>query len=239
MADDGIFILGSTGPTGTVLTGLLCGQGRPVVAMHRSDARQAEFEELGVQIVHGDAMDANSVAAAAREAAKRCHTVVNLIGGNPFADANALPDYTANRNVAEACEAAGLSRYLFVTSIGTGSSRPWVPDESFLFPVLDAKTEAEEHLKTTSLDWTILKPGGLGPPGSVSDSGCALVTRNPAVRGLIGREDLARTIIAVLDAPVELTLHQELHAVASRIELFEGQLDPLTLPDLPLPELEQ
>lgn len=227
---DGVFVVGATGPTGELVARALRTEGRSVVTMHRSEKRRDEFEAIGAVVLLGDAMDAKSTRQATRLAAKNCSVVVNLMGGNPFADESTWPDYTGAVHTIDAAREAGIRRYILVTSVGTGRSYQYVPEEAFLHGILNLKTRSEEYLKESGLDWTIIKPGGLGPPGTVQPGDDVLITENHGVRGLLAREDLADIVLRVIHAPAELTNTRELYAVAAKKQFFEGEAEAFALP---------
>lgn len=230
---NGVLILGSTGPTGELVTRRLCEQGRPVVVIHRSDARRADFESWGARVVRGDAFDRDGYIEAMQSVAADCDTVLDLLGGNPFSEPDSWPDYTGNVNAIDGAVAAGLDRFIFVTSVGTGSSWQFVPDSAvYIKPIIELKSRAEEYLKQTDLLWTIIKPGGLGPPDYKIKTGDPLITENHGVRGLIDRTDLADVIMRVLLDDSGATARKELYAVVDRIEHHDGepQIFPLGEP---------
>jgi len=226
-----IVIIGSTGPTGRILTQRLCKANFPVTVIHRSDMQKEEFESWGATVVYGDAMGRTPYIELLGQLAPKCDVLVNLLGGNPFNDPDAWPDYTGNVNAIDSAVKAGIRRFVFVTSVGTGQSEQYVPDGPRIYgEMLGLKTKAEEHLKQTSLDWTILKPGGLGPPNYEIQSGVPLITENHGVRGLIDRHDLADVIFrAMFD---DATIHKELYAVVDRIETFAGKPESFSLVSL-------
>ena len=227
VSKNGVFILGSTGKTGELLTTALLPD-RDVVVMHRNDKRRDQFETLGARVMLGDAMDRDSMFAVTAEAAADCNVVVSFIGGIPFSDVDAWPDYTGNVNAIDAALAAGIRRFVLVTSIGTGSSVAWVPENSaFLLPLLELKTHAEEYLRSTDLDWTILKPGGLADSADYPDDEPVLLTENPAVRGVITRKSLADAAAQIIADHGGKTFGKELHAVAHKIAVFEGEPVPV------------
>jgi len=229
----GVLILGSTGPTGELVTQRLCAAGRPVVAIHRSDSRRAEFERWGARVVHGDAFDRAGYMAAIQSVAAECSVVLNLLGGNPFQPPETWPDYTGNVNAIDGAVAAGLSRFVLVTSVGTGASWQYVPGDAYIRPIIELKSKAEDHLKATPLAWTIIKPGGLGPPDFKIATGDPLITENHGVRGLIDRTDLANVILRVLADKSNSTVHKELYAVVDRIEHHAGDPGLFELAELP------
>jgi uncharacterized protein YbjT (DUF2867 family) len=227
-----ILILGSTGPTGELLVRRLRARGRRVIVIHRSEQRRAEYESLGVRVITGDAFDRDSIIGAMQVAADEADAVINLIGGNPFQPPETWPDYEGNVNVIDGAVAVGLSRFIFVTSVGTGESWQFVPDEAkYIKPIIELKTKAEQYLKSTDLDWTIIKPGGLGPPGYKIKSGHPLITENHAVRGLIDRNDLSGVIERVLMDSTGLTRGKELYVVTDRIQVLEGEASVYPLPE--------
>ena len=226
-----IVIIGSTGPTGRILTERLCKANFPVTVIHRSDTQKEEFESWGATVVYGDAMERAPYIELLRQLAPKCDVLVNLLGGNPFNDPDSWPDYTGNVNAIDGAVEAGIRRFVFVTSVGTGQSEQYVPEGARIYGgMLGLKTKAEEHLKQTTLDWTILKPGGLGPPDYVIKSGNPLITENHGVRGLIDRHDLADVILRTIFD--DSTIHKELYAVVDRIETFAGEPDSFPLGSL-------
>jgi uncharacterized protein YbjT (DUF2867 family) len=229
----GILILGSTGPTGEIVTRRLLRSGRGVAVIHRSAERQSEFESWGAQVSLADAFDRDAYMAAIASVAGHCDTVLNLLGGNPFNAPETWPDYTGNVNAIDGAVAAAIKRFVLVTSVGTGKSWPYVPDGAYIRGILELKTKAEAHLKTTPLDWTIIKPGGLGPPDYEIRHGNPLLTENHGVRGLIDRSDLADVILRVLTDESGSTLHKEIYAVVDRLEKHAGEPDIFELNELP------
>ena len=229
----GILILGSTGPTGEMLTQRLCSAGHTVVVIHRSDARREEYESLGAKVILADAFERDAYIAAMQAAALDCDVAISLLGGNPFQEPDTWPDFTGNVNAIDGAVAAGLSRFILVTSVGAGASWEFVPEDAYIRGILQLKSKAEAHLKTTNLDWTIIKPGGLGPPDYKIKTGDPLITENHGVRGLIDRTDLANVVLRVLYDESSATLHKELYAVVDRLEHHAGEPDVFPLAGLP------
>jgi uncharacterized protein YbjT (DUF2867 family) len=94
----------------------------------------------------------------------------------------------------EAARAAGVGRYVMVSSVGAESP----PDDDDVFSVyLRAKAEADAALTASDRSWTILRPGRL-----TDDAGTGRVrlTTDP-VRGAIPREDVAAVLAAILHEP--------------------------------------
>lgn len=89
---------------------------------------------------------------------------------------------------------AGVRRYLIISAVGAESP----PDGDDVFSAyLRAKAEADEAVRNSDLDWTILRPGGLtNEPGS----GRVRIASEP-FNGRIPRDDVAAVLVRVLDDP--------------------------------------
>lgn len=150
------------------------------------------LQSMGVNLVIGDAMQPDTVAAAF--AGGRYDSVITAISGMR---ANPPPDYIANANIFDAAKAANVSRVIFVSTVGAGDSYAAAPllSRLALASVIPLKTQAEEHLKEAGLDYTIVRPGGL-PPASARGGG--VLSEDPMVMGFIVRADLARLIVGIL-----------------------------------------
>ena len=219
----GVIVFGATGPTGRLVMTELRARGSPVAAVLRSDAGADEIAAEGIEVLRADAMQPGTLPPILTASRERYPILLNLLGGNPFAEPETWPDHKGVVNVTNAACAAGYRRYILVTSVGTGESWQYVPESAaYIKPIIELKTLAEAHLKATELDWTIIKPGGLGPPDYEIPRGRPLITENHGVRGLIDRHDLADVVLRVLAADARITAHRELYAVADRIEHHAG-----------------
>jgi uncharacterized protein YbjT (DUF2867 family) len=106
----------------------------------------------------------------------------------------------------EAARADGIGRYVIVSSMGAGN-----PERASgpMRPYLEAKAAADERLAASGLDYTIVRPGGLtDEPGS----GRIRVGIEIAF-GQVPRDDVAATLVAVLDAD---------NTIGKTFDLLEG-----------------
>ena len=188
-----VLIFGATGPTGFNVAKILTERGDQVTAFVRPSSDTSELDALGIQTVEGDALAQDTVTAAMES--ERFDQVLTTIG---CYSCDPPVDSTGNINVAEAAKAAGIQRVLLVTSIGAGDSADAPPFLSkwFLRNILPLKTEAEDHLKSSGLDYTIIRPGGLVSKGA---TGNGYLSEDPMTFGLIDREDLAELIVECMD----------------------------------------
>ena len=93
-----------------------------------------------------------------------------------------------------AAEAAGVGRYVIVSSVGAEAP----PDGDDVFSVyLRAKAEADQAVTASSLAWTVVRPGrSPTPPGR---GPCAWSTE--PFRADVARDDVARVVAATLAEP--------------------------------------
>jgi nucleoside-diphosphate-sugar epimerase len=129
---------------------------------------------------------------------------VGFVPGNPFkmtAAAQAV-DNVGTVKLIDAAKAAGVKKVVLVSSILTDAGT-WGQLDSAGYKitnafgqVLEAKLVAEKYLRTSGLDWTIVRPGGLKgdpPTGALFVSG-----ENTLNSGEISRDLVADVSVAAL-----------------------------------------
>jgi nucleoside-diphosphate-sugar epimerase len=125
--------------------------------------------------------------------------IVSIVGGRPFTK-ETPPDLTGNQNLIEAAERAGIRRFILVSTIGAGDSRAAAPLAARLVlgRFMKLKTEAENLLRTSKLDWSIVRPGHLkdGPP-----TGRAVLREDSTVSGAVVRADVGVLIAGLIADP--------------------------------------
>jgi uncharacterized protein YbjT (DUF2867 family) len=186
-----VMVFGASGSLGVELTKVLTTRGDKVTAFVRPTSDRSQLEPLGIEFVVGDAMDAESVLAGLQQS--DFDAVITTIGG--FGDPP--PDYIGNANVFDAAKAVGISRIILISSIGAGDSYETAPliSRLALSKLLPLKTQAEEHLRASGLDYTIIRPGGL-PPGTGTGGG--ILSEDVTTMGFTNRQDLAPLVIGAL-----------------------------------------
>ena len=189
-----VLVFGGTRGTGLEIVRKLRERGEAVTVAVRSTSNTTELEKLGVDTVVADALDAEQVEAAI--GSKSFAAVISTLG-TTRGEQHKRPDYIGNRNVIDAARGAGVKRFVFITVIGAGDSSDAAPGFSkrFLAEVIALKTQAEDHLRASGLDYTIIRPGGLG---DVPTSGTAVLAEDPAAFSFIGRADLADLAVQAL-----------------------------------------
>ena len=125
-------------------------------------------------------------------------------------------DRGASVLLAEATGQAGARRFVQISGMGAGQPPPAGSDEVFA-AYMEAKTAAEDDLRSRDLDWTVLRPGGLTDgPGT----GQVQLAAPPVPRGRIPRADVAAVIVALLDEPG--TSHQTLELIGGDTPVGEA-----------------
>lgn len=107
--------------------------------------------------------------------------------------------YAVDRDAAirsiDAAEAAGVRRYVMVSYFGAGPDHGVDPGDAF-FPYAEAKAAADEHLRSSGLDWTILAPSAL-----TLDDATGRIDVDAADAASVPRADVAHVIAASVDEP--------------------------------------
>ena len=192
MGQYNVLVVGATGKLGTEIVQDLTAQGDKVTAFVRPTSDRTLLEPLGTEFAVGDVLDPESVSAAFAEG--EFDAVIVSIAGMSAANL----DRDGNINIADAAAAAGVNRVIMISTVGAGDSYEAAPliSRLALSKVLPQKTAAEDYIRTSGLDYTILRPGGL-PPGIIP-TGEGILSEDAATMGFIKRPDLARLIVGVL-----------------------------------------
>ena len=189
-----VLIAGASKGVGFKLAKYLREKGVDVVAMLRSDDAKAKLEGIGAAVVKADALDGGAVRVAFSDAGS-IDAVACTVGGKPGDTARA--DYPGAKNCIDAAKAAGIERFLLVSSISAGDTRRFLPPPLLerLGPVIDEKGKAEAYLRESGLKYTIVRPGGLE---SDSATGNGILTETPSVLGGINRAEVAQLLARCL-----------------------------------------
>ncbi|MEZ5564759.1 MAG: SDR family oxidoreductase [Gammaproteobacteria bacterium] len=199
-----VLVIGGTRNTGLEVVRLLRARGDDVVVLVRPASDATAAEALGARVFRGDALVPADLNAAL--ATEPFRAIVSTLGVTSTSAPR--PDFDGNRNAIDAARLAGVKRYVLITVIGAGDSRDSAPAPAryFLRKVIPEKTKAEDYLKTSGLDYTIIRPGGLL---NGEAEGKAYLTEDTASMSWIRRADLARLMVQALDDPrsIDKTYH--------------------------------
>lgn len=200
-----ILVAGSHGKVGRRLVPLLVEGGHEVVAMIRDGGQAESMERLGGRPLVADLEHHVGFAPMG------CDAVVFTAGAGP--GSGAAKKQTIDRGGADklvdAAVEHGVRRYVMVSSIGAHDP---ASGEGPLRPYLEAKLQADEHLMSSDLDWTIVRPGSLhDAPGD----GRVRLSAELGGTGPVSRDDVAAVLAAVLDDP---------RTAGTLFELFDGDV---------------
>ena len=146
-----ILVAGATGVLGSEIVRRLATRGEQVRALTRVTSAPEKVERLrrfGAEIVQGDLKDPQSLIAACTGTDAVISTVTTILTSQP-GDSFEATDGEGNKSLIDAARKTGVSKFVFVSFDTTVS-----PDN----PLTRAKQAAEEHLKASGLDYTILHP---------------------------------------------------------------------------------
>lgn len=187
-----VVIAGGHGKVGMRLGRILARRGDRARGLIRNPVHGEDLVPAGIEPVVCDLESDHDVA----DAIQSADAVVFAAGAGPGSGAERkwTVDYGGTVKLIQAAQAAGVGRYVMVSSMGADDP----PDGDEVFAVyLRAKAKADQELEASGLDHTIVRPGGL-----TDDLGTGLVQAGPSVpRGRISRDDVAEVLAAVLDEP--------------------------------------
>jgi len=186
-----IVIFGSTGGTGWKLVEQALDQGHHVTAQARSPAKLEKLEHPELDVIRGDVLNQTDVEhAVAGQGAVLC-----AIGSG--AKRTTLRE-DGTRNIVAAMEKTGVSRLICLSSLGVGDSRANLPFFTkyvivgvFLRHAFADHERQEAAVRTSSLEWTIVRPPHLmdGPRTGSYRVGFSPTDRE--IQGKISRADVA------------------------------------------------
>ena len=202
-----VLIAGANGKIGQHLVRKMAGSQHIARAMVRKPDQAQALERLGAtETVVADLEQDCS------HALKGCDAVVFTAGSGPHTGPEKTIDVDQNGAIRliDAAKAAGVRRVLLVSSMRADAPEK-APEK--IHHYLRAKQQADEHLRASGLDFTLVRPGPL-----TNDPGTGRVEiGKPLDRsGSIPREDVAAVLLATLDAD---------NTVKQTFDLLSGEED--------------
>ncbi len=110
-----------------------------------------------------------------------------------------------------AAEAIGIKRYVMVSSIFSDDRSKW--EASGIRPYMIAKHYADEHLRGSNLDYTIIHPGTLTNDDSIGK----IEVLDPEKGGSIPRIDVAKSIATIITNPN--TIKKEYSIISGDVDI--------------------
>ena len=161
------------------------------------------------------------------QALEGCQALVIATGARPGIDLTTplRVDAWAVGNQVRACEAVGVNRVLLVSSLCAGR---WCHALNLFGLILVVKRWGERALEGSSLDWTIIRPGGLGESENGLDQETVHYSKaDQQEDGRIPRRLVAQVCLEALETPLS---QQRIIEITSRPALgaSHGSDDPQT-----------
>ncbi|MBB1484393.1 SDR family oxidoreductase [Tessaracoccus sp. MC1865] len=153
-----ICIIGGHGKIALLLHPLLVQGGHEVAALIRNPAQVSDVEETGARAVVADVENLDTDGLAAQfDGLDAVIWSAGAGGGNP--ERTYAVDRDAAMRAVDAALQAGVWRFVMVSYVGSGVDD--VPEDNPFHHYAVAKADADQHLRASSLNWTIVAPGQL------------------------------------------------------------------------------
>lgn len=202
-----VLIIGANGQVGTRLCRQLQQTEHTPVAMVRKEEQIQKFKEEGIQTVLADLEEDFS------HAYENIDAVVFTAGSGgdtPKSQTKVIDQEGAKQAVDEA-KKADVNRFVMVSALKADRDPELWPDAMQHY--YEAKSNADEYLRNSGLDYTILMPGRL-----TNEDGTGKVELKERIEDTEGRDvtrdDVAAVIVEVLDSE---------NTTGKSLELLQGQ----------------
>jgi uncharacterized protein YbjT (DUF2867 family) len=188
------FVAGATGETGRRIVRELVSRQIPVRAMVRDLATARTILPAEAELVVGDVLNLDSINTAIGDST----VILCATGAKPSFDPTGpyQVDFEGTKNLVNAAKAHNIEQFVFVSSLCV--SKFFHPLNLF-WAILWWKQQAEQYLKNSGLNYTIVRPGGLkneDNPNPVIMSGA-----DTLFDGSIPRQKVAQVCVESLTNP--------------------------------------
>lgn len=188
-----ILIVGANGQIGRHLIEKLAETEHKSVAMVRKEEQESELRELGAdEVVIGDLEKDFS------HAFEGVDSVIFTAGsgGHTGADKTILIDLWGAIKTIDQAKEHNISRFLLVSSINADTPDTGIESMKHYFV---AKKLADDHLRSSGLDYTIVRPGGL-----LNEPATGKILLEEKIKEFSSREITREDVAAVLAEAVDL-----------------------------------
>ena len=194
-----VLVSGATGHTGKRIVSELLDAGHSPVALVRESSDTSELPE-GCETRLGDLTDLPADACSGMDAV----IFAAGSGSGTGPEMTDKVDRDGAKRLIDLSVASDVRRFVMLSSIGAGDSDP----DHELGHYLQAKHEADEHLKATDLEYAILRPVALTDE---SGTGEVRLGENVDPKGEAARGDVAKLLADAAESPewVGKVLHME------------------------------
>lgn len=198
-----VLIAGANGKIGRHLVALMTKSHHGAHAMVRDPAQVDTLKALGATEVPVADLEGNCSKALAN-----CDAVVFTAGSGAHTGPDKTEDVDKNGaiNLIDQAAAAGVRRFIIVSSMRADAPETGPDNMRHYF---EAKKAADDHLRNSGLDFTIVRPGRLTED---EDTGHVDIAKDLGRFGDVPRADVAAVLLYTLDAPNTVDQHFELLA---------------------------
>jgi uncharacterized protein YbjT (DUF2867 family) len=150
------FVAGATGETGRRIVQELVLRGIPVRALVRNIATARAILPAEVELIEGDVLNPASIMTAIGDST----VLLCATGAKPSLDPTGpyQVDYEGTKNLVNAARSQNIEQFVFVSSLCVAQ---FFHPLNLFWLILWWKQQAEQYLKTSGLNYTIVRPGGL------------------------------------------------------------------------------
>lgn len=187
----GVLVFGADG-IGVDLVKALVAKANHVTVVTNNVEKTKDLAAAGATVMKANMTDPESLKAVFTSAPFR--VVISTVG-----ELDAKPtDATENKHAIDATKTAGLERFIMISRIGVGDSAnapPWyvkLPVDFLSDKALAADKAAEDYLRTSGLEYTVVRIGGVTYKPA---SNTALLTPDANVYSQITKTDLANLLV--------------------------------------------
>ncbi|MGV9825429.1 MULTISPECIES: SDR family oxidoreductase [unclassified Gordonia (in: high G+C Gram-positive bacteria)] len=192
-----VIIIGGHGKVALRLARILADRGDKVTSVIRSEAQSDDVTAAGATPLVAD-VEKLDVAGLASVLAGQEAVVWSAGAGGGEASRTYAVDRDAAIRSMDAAQSAGVRRYIMVSYFGAGPDHG-VPEDDPFYAYAESKAQADEYLKGTDLDWTIL-----GPSRLTDDPGTGRIDvthKGTWTKGSASRDNVAQVAAAVIAEP--------------------------------------
>lgn len=192
-----IVIIGGHGKIALITERLLAERSDSVRGIIRNPDQTDDVAATGAEAVVGDVatLDVEGLADLLA-GAEAVVWAAGAGGGDP--ERTYAVDRDAAIRTIDAAAQVGVRRFVMVSYFGASTDHG-VPDDNPFFAYAEAKAAADEYLRASSLDWTVL-----GPSALTNDPATGRIDATASEASNVARADVAAVIAATLHDPATI-----------------------------------
>ena len=202
-----VLVIGANGQVGRRVIKKLKDTPHQAVAMIRDEAQKPDLQAHGAETVIAD-LEGDISHAFANNPEVVIFTAGS--GGHTGQEKTRSVDLQGAKKSIDEAKKHGAKRYLMVSALGAGQADE-MPEEMKHYFV--AKSEADQYLVQSNLNYTIFRPGRLTDENGAGSIQASENLENPGTRD-ITRDDLATALVESIDMN---------HLVEKKVEILEGK----------------